>query len=197
MDGSAVSGLEALLERHHVDLTGDEVLAVLDSAFAAIPGSGAAPVSAAEVEFLRAHAGPGAEAVIDNWSGDSERQARAQVAVRELGDALSASMSIKQAAAVLQVDRSRVSRRITGNALWAFDIHGSRRIPRWQFLESDLLPGLETIVPAIPDGVTPITVETFMRTPRPDFGDQAPIEYLAAGGDARLVADFMPALSHW
>jgi hypothetical protein len=197
MGGLAASGLEALLERHHVDLTGDEVLAVLDFAFAAIPGAGAAPVSAAEVEFLRDHAGPGAAAVIDNWSADGERQARAQVAVRELGDALSGSMSIKEAAAVLGVDRSRVSRRITGNTLWAFDIHGSRRIPRWQFLGSDLLPGLETIVPAIPAGVTPMTVEAFMRTPQPDFGDRAPIEYLAAGGDAGLVADFMPALSHW
>ncbi|MDT5058465.1 MAG: hypothetical protein QOF66_6831, partial [Mycobacterium sp.] len=42
--------------------------------------------------------------------------------------------------------RSRVSRRITGKALWVFDLQGSRRIPRWQFLGEELLPGLDVIV---------------------------------------------------
>lgn len=197
MGASAVPALDALLARHHVDLTGEEILDELDSAFAAIPAAGAAPLSMTEVQFLRAHAGPGAAAVIDAWSGDDERQARARTAVRELADALSGSVSIKEAAAILGIDRSRVSRRVTGKALWAFDLHGNRRIPRWQFLGGELLPGLDVIVPAIPRGATPAVVDVFMHTPQPDFDDRTPIEHLAAGGNPALVAGFVEDLARW
>ena len=197
MNGSGFDGLDALLERHQVDMTSEEVLDQLDSAFATIPGAGAAPLSTGEVQFLRANAGPGAAAVIDNWSGEQERQARARSAVREFGDTLSGSMSIKQAAALLEIDRSRVSRRITGKALWAFDINGNRRIPRWQFLGRRLLPGLDVIVPAIPRDATPAAVEAFVKTPQSDFGDRTPIEHLAAGGDPTLIADFVSDLARW
>src|SRR4051794_12423553 len=118
MGESGFHGLDALLERHHVDMTSEEVLDQLDSAFATIPGAGAAPLSPDEVQFLRTHAGAGVAAVIDDWSGERERQAHARSAVQELGDTLSGSMSIKDAAALLEIDRSRVSRRITGKALW-------------------------------------------------------------------------------
>jgi hypothetical protein len=197
MGGSGFHELDALLERHQIDMTSEDVLDQLDSAFATIPGAGAAPLSTGEVGFLRAHAGPGAAEVIDDWSGEQEHQARARSAVQELGDTLSGSMSIKEASAILDVDRSRVSRRITGNALWAFDIHGNRRIPRWQFLDHQLLPGLEQIVPAIPRDATPAAVEAFMKTPQPDFSDRTPIEHLAAGGDPTLIADFISDLTRW
>lgn len=197
MRGSGFRGLDALLEKHQVDMTSEEVLDQLDSAFATIPGAGAAPLSTDEVQFLRAHAGAGAPAVIDNWSGEQERETRARLAVRELGDTLSGSMSINQAAALLEIDRSRVSRRITGKRLWAFDINGSRRIPRWQFLGRGLLPGLDMIVPAIPRDATPATVEALMKTPQPDFGDRTPIEHLAAGGDPTLIADYVSDLTRW
>jgi hypothetical protein len=197
MGGPAVSALDALLARHHVGLTGEEILDELDVAFAAIPGAGAAPLSMTELQFLRAHAGPGAAAVIDAWSADDERQARARAAVQELADALSGSVSIKEAAAMLGIDRSRVSRRITGKVLWAFDLHGNRRIPRWQFLGDGLLPGLAVIVPAIPRDATAMALDVFMRTPQPDFDDRSPIEYLAAGGDPALVADFVDDLARW
>jgi hypothetical protein len=195
MEGSAAPALRALLAKHHIDMTVEEVLDELDSAFAAIPG--ATTLSATEVDFLRAHAEPGAAAVIDAWSADDERQARARNAVRQLTGALSGSVSIKEAATILGVDRSRVSRRITGKALWAFDLQGTRRIPRWQFLGAELLPGLDVIVPAIPRGTTPAVLEVFMHTPQPDFDDRTPIEHLAAGGDPAAVAGFIADLGRW
>jgi hypothetical protein len=194
MNGSTAPALGALLAKHQIDLTVEEVLDELDTAFAAIPG--ASTLSATEVDFLRTHAGPAA-AVIDAWSADNERQARARIALRQLTSALSGSVSIKEAAAMLGVDRSRVSRRITGKALWAFDLQGSRRIPRWQFLGNELLPGLEVIVPAIPRGTTPAVLDVFMHTPQPDFDDRTPIEHLAAGGDPALVAGFIADLGRW
>lgn len=197
MGGSAVLALEALLARHHVGLTSEEVLDELDSAFGVIPGAGAAPLSGSELEVLREHGGTSAAAVIDSWSGDDERRVRSRAAVRELADLLAGSVNIKEAAVILGVDRSRVSRRITGNVLWAFDLHSSRRIPRWQFLGDELLPGLDVVVPAIPRGPTPATVAAFMHAPQPDFGDRTPIEYLAAGGDPKLVAGFLADLARW
>jgi hypothetical protein len=195
MDGSTAPALGALLAKHQIDLTVEEVLDELDSAFAAIPG--ATTLSTAEVDFLRRHAEPRVAAVIEAWSADNERQARARIALRQLTSALSGSVSIKEAAAILGVDRSRVSRRITGKALWAFDLQGSRRIPRWQFLGDELLPGLDVIVPAIPRGTTPAVLDVFMHTPQPDFDDRTPIEHLAAGGDPALVAGFIADLGRW
>jgi hypothetical protein len=194
MDGSAAPALGALLARHQIDLTVEQVLDEFDSAFAAIPG--ATTLSTTEVDFLRAHE-PQAAAAIDAWSADDERQARARIAVRQLTSALSGSVSIKEAAAILGVDRSRVSRRITRKALWAFDLQGTRRIPRWQFLGDELLPGLDVIVPAMPRGTTPAVLDAFMHTPQPDFDGRTPIEHLAAGGDPALVAGFIADLGRW
>jgi hypothetical protein len=195
VDRSSPPALGALLAKHQIDLSVEEVLDELDSAFAAIPA--AATLSSTEVDFLRTHAGPQAAAVIDAWSADDERQARARIAVRQLSSAVSGSVSIKEAAAILGVDRSRVSRRITGKALWAFDLQGSRRIPRWQLLGEELLPGLEVIVPAIPRDTTPAVMDVFMHTGQPDFDDRTPIEHLAAGGDPSLVAGFIADLGRW
>ncbi|ASX03507.1 helix-turn-helix domain-containing protein [Mycobacterium intracellulare] len=195
MTGSAAPALDALLAKHQIDLTVEEVLDELDSAFAAIPG--ATTLSKSEVDFLRTHAEPAAVEVVGAWSADNERQARARVALRQLTGALSGSVSIKEAAAILGVDRSRVSRRITGKSLWAFDLQGNRRIPRWQFLGEELLPGLDVIVPAIPRDTTPAVLDVFMHTAQPDFDDRTPIEHLAAGGDPGLVAGFLQDLGRW
>jgi hypothetical protein len=197
MSGSAVSELDALLARHHVDLTGDDVMSELDTALAAIPGAGAAPLSATELTFLREHAGSGVAAVLDDWSADSERQARARTALQQLSDAVAGSVSIKEAATILGIDRSRVSRRLSRNALWAFDLNANRRIPRWQFLNSELLPGLAEIVPAIPRSANPAAIDAFMHTPQPEFGHRTPIEHLAAGGDPTVVAAFLEDLGRW
>jgi hypothetical protein len=197
MSGSAVSELDALLARHHGDLTGDDVMSELDTALAAIPGAGAAPLSATELTFLREHAGSGVAAVLDDWTADSERQARARTALQQLSDAVAGSVSIKEAAAILGIDRSRVSRRLSRNALWAFDLNANRRIPRWQFLNSELLPGLAEIVPAIPRSANPAAIDAFMHTPQPEFDNRTPIEHLAAGGDPTVVAAFLEDLARW
>lgn len=195
MDGSTGGALGALLAKHQIDLTVEEVLDELDSAFAAIPW--ATTLSATEVDFLRMRAEPHTASVIETWSAGEERQTRARIAVRQLSSALSRSVSIKEAAAILRVNRSRVSRRISGKALWTFDLQGSRRIPRWQFLGDELLPGLEAIVPAIPRGTTPAVLDVFMHTPQADFDDRTAIEHLAAGGDPALVGGFIADLGRW
>lgn len=73
MDGSTGGALGALLAKHQIDLTVDEVLDELDFAFAAIPW--ATTLSATEVDFLRMRVEPQAASVIDAWSADDERLA--------------------------------------------------------------------------------------------------------------------------
>ncbi|OBH19939.1 helix-turn-helix domain-containing protein [Mycolicibacter sinensis] len=189
------TALHALLAKHQIGLTSDEVLAELDSGFAALAGAGAEPLSTAEADFLGQHTGIGA--AVDDWSPITERSSRSRAAVRELAEALSGSVTIKEAAAILGVNRSQVSRLITRGTLWAFDLRSRRRIPRWQFLDAGLLPGLATIVPAIQAGTTPAVMDAFMRTAQPDFEDRTPIDYLAAGGDSALIAGFLADLEHW
>jgi len=195
MTVSEAPALDALLAKYRIDLTAGEVIEELDSAFAAIPGP--TTLSQVEVDFLRAHAGSPAAGVIDAWSAATERQERARAALQQLTTTLLNSASIKEAATILGVDRSRVSRRITGKTLWSFDLRGGRRIPRWQFLGDELLPGLGVVVPAIPRGLNPAVLDAFMHTPQPDFGDRTPIEHLAAGGDPALVAGFVADLGRW
>lgn len=187
--------LDALLAKYQVDLTAEEVLDELDSALASVPGPSV--LSHSEVDFLSAHGGASTADAIGGWSADAERRDRALAAVAQLASTLANSASIKEAATILGLDRSRVSRRITGKSLWSFDVRGGRRIPRWQFLGKGLLPGLDVIVPEIPQGLSPGVLEAFMHAPQPDFGNRAPIEHLAAGGDPAVVAGFVADLGRW
>lgn len=85
--------LNALLARHHIDLSSEEVLGELDATFAAIPAAGAATLSAPEVDFLTTHGGPSAKIAIRDWSADGERQTRAHVAVQALANTVAGSIS--------------------------------------------------------------------------------------------------------
>jgi len=187
----SVSDLQALLAEHQVGISETEILEELAAAFSSLAGP--LVLSEAEVEFLRTHAGMR----LDDWSPAAERAQRESTAVKELGVMLATSASVKEVAEMLGVDRSRISRRISGQSLWSFPIQGARRIPRWQIVDGGLLPGLDVVIPAIPRGMRPVTLARFMHTPQPDFGDRTPIEYLAGGGDPHLVADFVADLGRW
>ncbi|RZL74845.1 MAG: DNA-binding protein, partial [Rhodococcus sp. (in: high G+C Gram-positive bacteria)] len=62
-----VDSLDALLAKHHVDLTAREMLRELDAALTAVPAA-SDTLSAGEIEFLRTHAGEGVGEVLDQWS---------------------------------------------------------------------------------------------------------------------------------
>lgn len=194
----AISELDDVLERHGVDLSSAEVIEELDAALTSVASVGAAPLSKAEVAFLRANAGPHAAEVLDGWDPAVERRHRARATVARVAQAAAASMSIAEAALLLGVDRSRISHRLSQGTLWAFTMGRTRRIPRWQFsADGGLLPGLASVVAAIPEGITPQTIEAFMRAPLPELDGDAPVDYLAAGGNPRPVADFVAALGEW
>lgn len=188
--------LDELIDRYGLDLTPGDLLAELDATLARLTTQ--APLTDSEVEFLSAHAGPGAAQVIASWDSDRERNARMRVALASTETLLANSVSPQQAARVLGVDRSQISRRLTSGTLYSYLTTGRRhRVPRWQFAGGHLLPGIETIVPAIPASLDPLSIEAFMRAPQPECGNRSPIEHLAAGGDASVVAALVASLDRW
>jgi predicted XRE-type DNA-binding protein len=198
MSVETVAELDRVVERHNVGLSTADVVAELDAAFGAVTCGGSAPLSASEIAFLRANAGRHAPDVIDSWDPAAERQRQARAAIVRVAHDASASMSIAEAADLLGVDRSRVSHRLTQGTLWAFTMGRVRRVARWQFTaEGLLLPGLPTIVAAIPDDITPAALDAFMRAPLAELGEMTPLEYLTAGGNPAPVAEFLAALGEW
>ncbi|ELB91098.1 hypothetical protein Rwratislav_20931 [Rhodococcus wratislaviensis IFP 2016] len=191
-----VDSLDALLAKHHVDLTAGEMLRELDAALTAVPAA-SDTLSAGEIEFLRTHAGEGVGEVLDQWSSVAEIRARAVEIARQTVTVLADSLDVKEAAALLGIDRSVVSRRLTARTLWAFDLHGHRRIPRWQFVGDDVLPGLSAVVAAIPSTASPVSVAALMHTSQPDLGDRTPLEHLAAAADPAPVVALVESLDTW
>lgn len=180
------------LERHFDGLTAEEV----DQGLAAdVPAPGATPVSAASVEYLAEHGGPD----LDREPGEpgTMRQRRALRAARTLSETLGSALTLDEAAEKLGISRSRISHRLSDGSVWAITVSNQRHLPKWQFTpEGRTIPGLQKIVPAIPQNLHPLAIESFMSTPRPDFDDRSPVEWLASGGNPAPVAEWLAGMAH-
>lgn len=197
MSVSAAVGLDQVLARHGVDLSGAEFVAELDAGLSRTTMAAAAPLSATEVSFLRDHAGPQAAAVLDQDPPAAAREVAASVAT-QLAASMRGTLSIVEAALLLGVDRSRISQRISHGSLWAFPVGRAKRLPRWQFTaQGKILPGLTMVVAAIPRGLSPESVAALMEQPQAELGDKSPVSHLAAGGDPGVVADLLTELGLW
>jgi hypothetical protein len=109
------------------------------------------------------------------------------------------SLTVADAAARLDRTTSRVRQRLMERTLYAFRAPGGEwRIPDWQFTDAGPIPGLETVAPELPIGLHPLSVQGFMFAPNPDLviGEDpvTPIEWLATGGDAEVVAHLVAGL---
>lgn len=193
-----VTQIDEVLERHRTGLTSDDVAASLDAAYSSIPSAGAAPLSASEVAFLAQNAGGDVAAVIEAWDPQVERAQRIKRATRQVEALISGSVSIAEAASLLQIDRSGISRRIGNGDLYTVTVNGNKRIPRWQITaDNALLPGLADIVAAIPYDVPAMTIAAYMQTQQDDLDGATPTQYLTAGGSTRVVAEMVTSLGRW
>ena len=120
---------------------------------------------------------------------DFEPRARELAATTVL---LDTALTVSDAARVLDVDTSRIRHRLAAGRLAGWKDRGSWRLPAWQFSESGVLPGLETVLAAMPDDQPPLVLAGFMTTPQPDLlvgdGPGTPRAWLLAGGDPQRVA---------
>lgn len=102
-----------------------------------------------------------------------------------------AGLQPKEVAAMLGVDKSTVSRYTRSGKLYAIDVDGRHRYPPWQFVSSQPLPGVGTVVRALPDGWGPVPFARFMSTPDEALGGHSPVEWLTAGGTAQRVVTLL------
>lgn len=194
---SVNADLDAVLSRHGISLSGAEFVAELDAGLSGVASPTAAPLSAGDIEFLRAHGGVHAVAVLDQDPSQIMAGLGRSIA-EQLAGSLAASVSIPEAALLLGVDRSRVSQRISQGSLLAFAVGRSKRLPRWQFTTGRrVLPGLGVVIAAVPRGVAGQTVAAFMAEPQPELADRTPSEHLVAGGDPSDVAELLAGLGLW
>jgi hypothetical protein len=125
-----------------------------------------------------------------------------RVTTANLADQIRDSISVSDAAELLGVDGSRVRHRVADGAMYGFKVGGRLRLPRWQFTEDgEPLPGLRTVLAALPVDLHPLEVAGFMSTSDPDLlvADQptSPRDWLAAGGSAAIVAELARGLDRW
>lgn len=175
----------------------DEFVEELSRDLHAVPEASASRLTDSEEAILREHGG------IAERIGDGE--AAAAAVLRSASSNLAAltreSLSVEQAASVLMVDGSRVRHRVGDRALYAFKIGAALRLPRWQFNEHDPIPGLRSVLAALPADLHPLEVAGFMTTP--DAGlvvseePLTPRDWLVGGGDIHLVIQRIEHVDAW
>jgi hypothetical protein len=128
-------------------------------------------------------------------AGERDVRARAVAAQAVLRDS---ALTVAGAAERIGVDGSRVRHRLGDGRLAGWKDRGGWRLPAWQFTNTDVLPGLATVLAAVPDDLPPLVVAGFMTTPQPDLpvgGDPStPRDWLRAGGDPEPVARLVSTL---
>lgn len=188
--------IDDVLSRHGIDATDREFIDAIDRALSAIGAPNGQVLSGPERAFLTEHGGiDAAEAVTRTGANISaERLARTMAAAR---DQLGALLTSAEAADLLGVDRSVVSRRITGGRMLAVSGQGSHRIPDWQIAGGRLLPHLAEVIAAIPADADPADIAALMRTEQDELSGRTPAAHLAAGGDALPVLGLLDALTAW
>ena len=110
-----------------------------------------------------------------------------------LSDLINRSLIGDQAvAALLKVDRSRISQRIRDKSLYAYSRDDTRYFPTWQFTDGSTLPGLRKVLFALDDGLHPLVVDHWFTTPSVDLEvghmPVAPATWLQTGGNPTVVA---------
>jgi hypothetical protein len=117
----------------------------------------AEPLSGSDIEFLDTHGG-----VRDNRA--ALMKARISAAVRA-ASVFDETLTVDQAAELLDVSPSRVRHRISDGTLYSYPGEGrgvARRLPSWQFLDGEPIPHLAEVLDALPEDFTPVEVRDFV-----------------------------------
>lgn len=97
------------------------------------------------------------------------------------------ALTVSGAATLLRIDPSRVRHRLGARRLAGWKDQNGWRLPAWQFTEDGVLPSLEVVLAAVPEGEPALVVAAFMTTKQDDLviaGEAVtPRQWLLAGGD--------------
>lgn len=186
--------LETVLAKAGLQVTPDEFLALVTDAARRLAPPHPEPASYFTPDQQTALTDVGLD-LSPGLPGDAKPRTRTVVAHAVLRDS---ALTVAEAARQLQVDTSRIRHRLGVGRLVGWKDRGSWRLPAWQFAGTGVLPGLETVLTAIPSDIPALVAAAFMTTPQEDLlvdGKPAtPREWLLAGGDPRRVADLASVL---
>jgi len=119
-------------------------------------------------------------------------RASARAAVR-YAQLLGTGLSVKEAAARLNVTEGRIRQRLGERSLYGFQSKQGWCLPEFQFSVNGELPGLKKVLTALPVDLHPLSVEGFFVQPKAELvADDEPVsvvDWLAAGRDVARVAE--------
>ncbi|WP_137724170.1 helix-turn-helix domain-containing protein [Prescottella subtropica] len=134
-------------------------------------------ISAADAALLDAGGAP--EAPMALAAAVADRQAR----MRDLWDD---ALTVEQAATRLGVSTSRIRQRAGDRTLWAIKRGHRLLFPAVQFTEGGQVPGLDTVLSALPEDLHPLSVLGLLTTAQPELriggGEASIVDWLAGGG---------------
>ncbi|MGH3493487.1 MAG: DNA-binding protein [Sciscionella sp.] len=110
------------------------------------------------------------------------------------------ALTVAEAAKRIDVDDSRIRHRIKAGRLIGWKELSSWRLPAWQFTDTGVLPGLDSVLAALPriEPPPPLVLAAFMVTAQQDLPidgkGAAPRDWLLAGGDPSRVATLVSML---
>ncbi|GAB3299776.1 hypothetical protein [Parasphingorhabdus pacifica] len=180
--------LETILARAGLRVTAEEFLSQVESAAKRLTTPAADPAT----HFTHSERQALSAAGLDLTPLDSEEFDPRARTVAEQAVLRDTALSVNQAADRVGVDSSRIRHRISNGHLVGWKDRGGWRLPAWQFTDDDVLPGLETVLAAMPADQPALVLANFMTTQQEDLDlaerPVSPREWLMAGGSAHLVA---------
>ncbi len=114
---------------------------------------------------------------------------------------LASSLSVSQAAARLHVEDSRIRQRLGERTLYGIKLKSVWRLPRFQFIDEGMVPGIEIVFPHLDPALHPLSVVGWFTTPNPDlaYGEDeepvSPLDWLRAGYPAEPVSELAGSLT--
>jgi len=124
------------------------------------------------------------------WSGDAGDDPLV-ASITDYMALLDTSWTTAEVADLLTVDVSRIRQRLRERSLYGIDYDGERRLPRFQFVRSQVLPGLREVLAVVPEALNPLDVAEWFLAPNPDLerGDAviSPREWLLRGEPVATV----------
>lgn len=113
----------------------------------------------------------------------------------------SAALTAEELARKLKLSSSTIRHYKSAGRLYSYERHGKLHFPLWQFAADtgQALPGLSTVLAALPRDAHPQTIAGFFHTPQPDLvidGEASSAkEWLESGGDPEPVVSIANDLS--
>lgn len=164
-----------------VELVKDAVRSVVVTRHAADPSA----LTAGEVLELR---DVGLDPLVSAASFDAASGATAARMAAILAD----SLSVEDAAELMQLHRSRLRQMLLDRSLYGIKTDGEWRIPAFQFAGRRQIRNLAPVLRALPVGLHPIELYNWLHRPEPALLIEGrpvpPVRWLEHGGDAGRVA---------